>query len=255
MLKTDAEFGVAESHRSLGIKMRAQGKYFRSHQTEEHRKIHESDCQNHVNRSGAANRHQHHSQNEDRERLNDVEKPQRPLRYPSHRSPICSLEITSDNAKRRADRNREGGGNDGNEHVSARSCDEPGQHIDAVLVCPERMRAIRRHQTLQRISKRRRVGRNIRADGCQNQDKNKNDKKYPVEAAEARPQSDDARVCRMPCDACRRTLPAPVVVNLARAQDALAETRGSIMNWRRSTIRYTIIVKTAATSTKPCIGA
>jgi hypothetical protein len=50
-------------------------------------------------------------------------------------------------------------------------------------------------------------------------------------------------------------LPAPVVVNLMRAQDALAETRGSIMNWRRSTIRYTIIVKTAATSTKPCIGA
>ena len=36
---------------------------------------------------------------------------------------------------------------------------------------------------------------------------------------------------------------------------ALAETRGSIMKWTRSTIRYTIIVKTAATSTKPCIGA
>jgi hypothetical protein len=50
-------------------------------------------------------------------------------------------------------------------------------------------------------------------------------------------------------------LPPPVVVKLTLAQEALAETRGSIMNWRRSTIRYTIIVKTAATSTKPCIGA
>src|ERR1700682_3400383 len=116
MLETDAEFGVAESHRSLGIKMLAQGKYLRSHQTEEHRKIHESDRENYVNRSGAANCHQHHSQNEDRERLNDVEETQCPLRYPSHRSPICSLEITCDNAKRRADRNRKGGGNDGNEY-------------------------------------------------------------------------------------------------------------------------------------------
>src|SRR5437879_4635813 len=255
MLKSDAEFGVAESHRSLGIKMLAQGKYFRSHQTEEHRKIHESDRENHVNRSGAANGHQHHSQNEDRERLNDVEKTKCPLRYPSHRSPICSLEITSNNAKRRAYRNREGGGDDGNEYVSARSCDEPGQDIDAVLVCPERMRAIWRHQTLQRISKRRRVGRNKRADSCYNQNKNKDDQNRPVETAEARPQSGDARVCRMPCYACRRMLPAPVVVNLARAQDALAETRGSIMNWRRSTIRYTIIVNTAATSTNPCTDA
>src|SRR5882757_10219779 len=121
MLKTNAEFGVAEGHRSLGIKMLSLGKYFRSHQTEEHRKIHESDCENHVNRSGAANCHQHHSQNEDRERLNDVEKTQCPLRYPSHRSPICSLEITSDNPKRHADCNGEGGGNDGDEYVSARS--------------------------------------------------------------------------------------------------------------------------------------
>src|SRR6202007_2037342 len=103
MLETDAELGVAESHRSLGIKMLAQEKYFRSHQTEEHRKIHEGDCENHVSRPGAANRHQHHSQNEDRKRLNDVEKTQCPLRYPSHRLPIRSLEITSDNAKRCAD--------------------------------------------------------------------------------------------------------------------------------------------------------
>src|SRR6202795_4194876 len=255
MLKTDAEFGVADSHRRLGIKMLAQGKYFRSHQTEDHRKIHESDCENHVNRFGAANRHQHHSQNEDRERLNDVEKTQCPLRYPSHRSPICSLEIASDNAKRRADRNREGGGNDGNEYVGARSRDESGQDIDAVLVCPERMRAIRRHQPLQRISKRRRVGRNKRADGYYNQEKNKDDQNRSLEAAEARPQSDDAPVRRMPFYACGRILPAPVVVKLTRTQEPLAETRGSIMNWRRSTIRYTIIVKTAATSTKPCIGA
>src|SRR5712671_5563221 len=118
MLKTDAEFGVAESHRSLGIRLLAQGKYFRSHQTEKHRKIHESDCENHVNRPSAANRHQYHGQNEDRERLNDVEKTQHPLRYPSHRTPIRSLEIPSDNAKRRADRNREGGGNDSDEYVS-----------------------------------------------------------------------------------------------------------------------------------------
>src|SRR5882757_5848851 len=162
MLETDAEFRVAESHRSLGIKMLAQGKYFRSHQTEEHRKIHESDRENDVNRSGAANGHQHHGQNEDRERLNDVEKTQYPLRYPSHRSPICSLEITSDNAERRADRNRERGGYDGNEYVSARSCDKSRQDIDAVLVCAEGMRAIRRHQPLQRISERRRIGRNKR---------------------------------------------------------------------------------------------
>src|ERR1700748_1453508 len=99
MLEPDAEFGVAEGHRSFGIRALAQGKYFRSHQTEEHRKIHESDRENHVDRSGAANSHQHHSQNEDRERLNDVEKTQCRLRYPSHRSSICSLEITSNNAK------------------------------------------------------------------------------------------------------------------------------------------------------------
>src|ERR1700686_1969542 len=87
------------------------------------------------------------------------------------------------------------------------------------------------------------------------QNKNKDDQNRSVEAAEARPQSDDAPVRRMPCYACRQKLPAPVVVNLTLAQEALAETRGSIMNWSRSTIRYTIIVKTAATSTKPCIGA
>src|SRR5258708_14378376 len=107
MLKTNAQFGVAESHRSLGINMLALGKYFRSHQAEEHRKIHESHRENHVDRSRAANSHQHHSQYEDRERLNDVEKTQCPLPYPSHPSPIGSLEITTDHAKRSADRNRE----------------------------------------------------------------------------------------------------------------------------------------------------
>jgi len=118
MLETDAEFRVAESHRSLGIKMLAQGKYFRSHQTEEHRKIlRKPTAKTTLTGPVPANSHQHHRQNEDRKRLNDVEKTQCSLRYPSHRSPICSLEITSDNAKRRADRNREGGGNDRNEYV------------------------------------------------------------------------------------------------------------------------------------------
>src|ERR1700740_3302085 len=102
MLKTDAKFGVAERQRCLGIRMLAQGKYFRSHQTEKYRKVDKSDCENHVNRSGA-----------------------------SHRSPICSLEITGDNTKRCADRKRESGSNNGDKHVSARSCDEPRQDIDA----------------------------------------------------------------------------------------------------------------------------
>src|ERR1700757_3159092 len=157
MLKTDTEFGVSESDRSLRIRMLALGKYFGSHQTDEHRKIHESDCEDHVNWSSAANRHQHHGQNKDRERLNDVEKTKRRLRYPSHRSPICSLEITKDNAQRRADRKRERGGNDGNKYVGTRSCNEPGQDIDAILVRPKRMCGIRRPQPLQRISKRRRI--------------------------------------------------------------------------------------------------
>src|SRR5215831_18343273 len=165
MFKPYAHFGVAERQGGLGIKTFPQRKNFGSYQPKKHRKIYESDCEDHINRPCAANRHQHHGKNEDRERLDDIEETQHPLRYPPHPASIGSLKVAGNDAQRRTNSNRERGGNDSDKDVNAGSGNEARQNIDAVLIRPEGMKPIWRHQSVLRIGESRRVRRNKRTKG------------------------------------------------------------------------------------------
>ena len=139
MPKTDAEIGIADRSRRLGKRSVPQRKHLGAHEAQEHGEIHECDGEQHIHRPGTTNGDQSHCEDEDRERLQNIEEAQPDFRRPVQPAPGTALEIPGKHAEAGADGNGQCRCDKRYSDIRARRGKQAREDVDAILIGAEQM--------------------------------------------------------------------------------------------------------------------